>query len=119
VPHEDERIYNWELHAQLTAHKAIEDLRAEETRLRDALLSLRSLFELARIILRDYGPIIALKNVEGDLSLRQIAIIMRNVILRDTLAKWHSLLLSHDNRRIASVLLLNREQRLDEHEDLR
>ena len=96
-PEESEENAAWEMYVELVTRIAVTKLKSEEGLLREALSSLHTLFETTRSILRKYGPSVARPKGKGDVSFGYLAVIILNTVLRPVLAKWHPLLLAHEN----------------------
>ena len=67
--------------------------------LREALLSLREVFGVTREILRRYGPAVAPKTAEQELSFGYLAVGVLNGALRPLLAIWHPTLAAYEATR--------------------
>lgn len=118
-PDESERKAAWEMYVELITRISVVELGPEEGLLREALSSLYSLFGTTRGILREYGPSVAKPKGEGKLSFGYLSVTILNVVLRPVLAKWHPLLLDHENCRESSVSTLEHERRWERHGELR
>lgn len=108
-PDEAEQDAAWELYVELVTRVAVVELKSDEGLLRDVLTSLNSLFDIARTILRKYGPGIARPKAGSELSFGYIAIAVLNGALRPVLAKWHPLLLDYESRRPLDVSAIQYE----------
>lgn len=98
-PDEIQQRAAWELYVELTTRIAIEPHGPDEGLMREALLSLYSIFGVTREILRQAGPSVA----QGPKSLGPVAIEVLNKGLRPFLAKWHPLLLTHEQKRPTDI----------------
>lgn len=98
-PTAEEKKASWEMYVELVTRISVADLHPEEGLAREALTSLYSLFESTRSILRQYGPAVAKPRRRGGLSFGHVAVTILNRVLRPLLAKWHPLLLDHENLR--------------------
>ena len=112
-PDRRQRDASWELYVELVTRISLEELKADEGLLREALSSLYTLFDTTRTILRKYGPSVAKPKGKDTLSFGYLAVTMLNVVLRPVLAKWHILLLDYENQREASVSPIIHERRWD------
>ncbi len=92
---------------ELVTRIAIQPLGAEHGLLREALDSLYTLFARTREILQDAGPQVAVK---GESSLGFIAIRVLNEGIRPFTAKWHPLLLAHEEQRPEGISQYDHEQ---------
>lgn len=100
---ENEQLAAWELYVELVTRIAVEELKASEGLLREALSSLYEIFGECRKILRKYGPAIAKPKGKGNLSFGTIAITVLNSALRPVLTKWHPILLAYESTRKPKV----------------
>ena len=100
-PDPSERTAAWSLYVELVTRIAIQPLEAEQDQglLREALLSLHSLFSTTREILKEAGPDIGASRQ----SVGGIAITVLNRGLRPFLSKWHPLLQSWETLRPANL----------------
>ena len=106
VPDENQQRAAWEMYVELTTRIAVQPLGAEEGLMREALTSLYSIFSATREILRKAGPSVA----QGPNSFGPVAIEVLNKGLRPFLAKWHPLLLTHEQKRPADVTAREHER---------
>jgi hypothetical protein len=67
--------------------------------LREALSSLREVFGITREILRRYGPAVAPKTAEQEISFGYLAVGVLNGALRPLLAVWHPTLAAYEATR--------------------
>jgi hypothetical protein len=88
-PDESERKAAWELYVELITRISVVELQPGEGLLREALASLRTLFESTREILRTYGPSVARPKSkdENAVSFGYLAVTILNVVVRPVLAK--------------------------------
>jgi hypothetical protein len=105
-PDEIQQRAAWELYVELTTRIAVQPLGPEEGLAREALSSLYSIFGATREILRQAGPSVA----KGPSSFGPIAIEVLNRGLRPFLAKWHPLLLAHEQKRPEDVSARDHER---------
>jgi len=100
-PDPTERMAAWSLYVELVTRIAIQPLEAEQNQglLREALLSLHSLFRTTREILKEAGPDIGASHE----SVGRIAITVLNRGLRPFLSKWHPLLQTWETQRPATL----------------
>jgi hypothetical protein len=73
-PDEAERRAAWELYVELVTRVAVVQLGPAEGLLREALSSLREMFGITREILRRYGPAVAPKSAEQEISFGYLAV---------------------------------------------
>ncbi|GER80210.1 MAG: hypothetical protein M5U11_10580 [Anaerolineales bacterium] len=97
----------WALYVELSTRIAVQPLEQEEGILREALTSLYNVFNITRQILRDAGPEIA----QGPQSLGVIAIDVLNKGLRPFLVKWHPILKSYEETKLAEVSTVEHERK--------
>ncbi len=102
-PDERERDASWELYVELITRVAAVELQSDEGLLREALLSLHSLFGITRDILKRYGPDLARPKASGDLSLGHIAVAVLNGALRPFLARWHPVLSAYEEKNVSGL----------------
>lgn len=105
-PDETQQRAAWELYVELTTRIAVQPLGPEEGLMREALSSLYSIFGATREILRQAGPSVA----QGPHSFGPVAIEVLNKGLRPFLAKWHPLLLAHEQTRPPDVSARDHER---------
>jgi len=86
-PNDTERRAAWELYVELLTRISVVPLAQREGLLREALMSLYSLFDTTRQILRTHGPDIAEPKRDGEYSLGFLAVAMLNFTLRPLLAR--------------------------------
>jgi hypothetical protein len=108
-PDEVQQRAAWELYVELTTRIAVQPLGSEEGLMREALSSLYSIFGATREILRQAGPSVA----QGPNSFGSVAIEVLNKGLRPFLAKWHPLLLVHEQKRPSEVSARDHERSWD------
>lgn len=118
-PDEKEKSASWEMYIELITRISIVELKPDEGLLREALSSLYSLFDTTRGILREYGPSIARPKKESNLSFGFLAVAILNTVLRPVLAKWHPLLLHHENMKPASQSPFEHEKQWNMNKQLR
>lgn len=98
-PDEAERRAAWELYVELVTRVAVVQLGPAEGLLREALSSLRQVFGITREILRRYGPAVAPKTAEQEISFGFLAVGVLNGALRPLLAVWHPTLAAYEATR--------------------
>ena len=110
-----ERTAAWSLYVELVTRVAVQPLPADEGLLREALISLHSLFDSTRQILREAGPDVgaSITSVGG------IAIAVLNRGLRPFLSRWHARLSNWESRRDSTVSPGEHERQWAEHDQLR
>ena len=105
-PNEVQQRAAWELYVELTTRIAVQPLCPDEGLMREALSSLYSVFDASREILRQAGPLVA----QGPNSFGPVAIQVLNKGLTPFLAKWHPLLLAHEQKRPPDVSARDHER---------
>uniref|UniRef100_B8HPE4 Uncharacterized protein n=1 Tax=Cyanothece sp. (strain PCC 7425 / ATCC 29141) TaxID=395961 RepID=B8HPE4_CYAP4 len=75
----------WSLYVELVTRVAIQPLQNDQGLLRETLISLYSIFETTRVILKEAGPDVGASRS----SLGGIAITVLNSGIRPFLTKWH------------------------------
>ena len=105
-PNEVEQNAAWSLYIELMTRVAVQPLHCQEGLLREVLDSVRSLFELTREVLREAGPEVA----NNSQSLGPIALDILNKGIRPFTAKWHPLLLAHEEKRTTDKSQLEHER---------
>jgi hypothetical protein len=118
-PDDKERLAAWELYIELVTRAPVAEVNIGGGLLRESLTSLYSIFNTTRDILRRHGPGIAQIKHDGNLSFGYLAINILNFVLRPILAKWHPLLLSHENMRNQAISVFEHEQAWEQASDLR
>lgn len=114
-PDEVQQRAAWELYVELTTRIAVQPLGPDEGLMREALSSLYSIFGVTREILRQAGPSVA----QGPNSFGPVAIEVLNKGLRPFLAKWHPLLLAHEQKRQSEVSARDHERSWDKVSEFR
>ena len=89
APDDVESKAAWELYVELITRVTIVDLRPGTGLVREALTSLYSLFETTRNILRKYGPALAPRARQHEITFGHLALGVLNGALRPLLTKWH------------------------------
>lgn len=110
-----ERRAAWSLYVELVTRIAVQALPAEEGLLREALISLHSLFDSTRQILRDAGPDVG----SSAFSVGGIAIAVLNRGIRPFLSRWHPILSDWESRRGLNVRPGEHERGWAEYDRLR
>jgi len=114
-PDEVQQRAAWELYVELTTRVAVQPLGSDEGLMREALSSFYNIFGATREILREAGPEVA----QGPNSFGPVAIEVLNKGLRPFLAKWHPLLLAHEQSRPPGVNARDHEHTWDRAAELR
>jgi hypothetical protein len=116
-PDETEKKAAWSLFVELVTRISIQPLEPEIDRglLREALISLHSLFATTREILKQAGPGIGASHQ----SVGGIAITVLNRGLRPFLSKWHPLLQAWEVQRQFEISPLEHEKSWSYHSELR
>lgn len=118
-PDEAEKQAAWEIYVELVTRVPMTILEDDRGLLREALTSFYSLFQTTRIILRQRGPFQTHSDAETDRSVSFLAIRMLNLALRPFLSKWHPLLKDYEERRPATVGVLEHERQWEQYDKLR
>jgi hypothetical protein len=105
-PDEVQQRAAWELYVELTTRIVGQSLGPDVGLEREALSSLYSIFCASREILRQAGPQVA----QGPNSFGPVAIEVLNKGLTPFLAKWHPLLLAHEQKRPPDVSARDHER---------
>jgi hypothetical protein len=105
-PDEVQQRAAWELYVELTTRVTVQPLGADEGLMREALSSFYVLFGATREILRQAGPEVA----QGPNSFGPVAIEVLNKGLRPFLARWHPLLLAHEQNRSSGMSARDHER---------
>jgi hypothetical protein len=110
-----ERNAAWCLYVELVTRIAVQPLPADEGSLREALVSLHSLFDSTRQILREAGPDVgaSITSVGG------IAIAALNRGIRPFLTHWHPALSDWESRRDARLSPGEHERKWPERDQCR
>lgn len=119
VPDSRERDAAWEMYIELVTRVGVVELQEDEGLIREALVSLYSLFATTRDILRRYGPGVAQPGPGATVSFGHLAVGVLNHALRPVLAEWHPLLEDREHTRPENVSRLDWERSWDRHQDLR
>jgi hypothetical protein len=114
-PDEVQQRAAWELYVELTTRIAVQPLGPDEGLMREALSSLYNIFGATREILREAGPSVA----QGPNSFGPVAIEVLNKGLRPFMAKWHPLLLAHEQQRPPDVSARDHERSWDKAPEFR
>jgi hypothetical protein len=104
-PSQEDRDTAWDLYVELMTRVASQEIGRTDGLLRETLNSLYSLFDITREILRSRGPSIG----QDPYSVGAIAIQVLNKGIRPFLAKWHPLLLAHEEKRAPGVSIIEHE----------
>jgi hypothetical protein len=118
-PEEAERRAAWELYVELVTRVAVVQLGPAEGLLREALSSLREVFGTTREILRRYGPAVAPKSAEQEISFGYLAVGVLNGALRPLLAVWHPTLAAYEVTRPEGQSPVEWERQWSRAEELR
>ncbi|WP_279581337.1 hypothetical protein [Fodinicola feengrottensis] len=89
MPAKAEAEAAWELYTELISRVSVVPLPPDQGLLRDALTSLYSLFDTTRGILRKYGPDLAPRHRQDDITFGRVAFGVLNTALRLFMTKWH------------------------------
>lgn len=120
VPSDAEQRLAWGLYVELTTRIAIAGLRPEEGSLREALASHHSLFRFARERLHEVGPQVGRPRGSGEgMPIAGLVLWMLNGVVRPLLAKWHPLLVQHEESRPEGVGAYSHEAAWPEAEEFR
>jgi hypothetical protein len=88
-PDDAESQAAWELYIELITRVSVVELRPGTGLVREALSSLYTLFETTRTILRKYGPALAPRARQDEITFGHLAIGVLHGALRPLLTKWH------------------------------
>lgn len=102
-PNEVERAAAWEIYVELITRVSTVPLAPDEGLLREALVSLYSVFDTTRQVLRKYGPDIAEPKPFGQYNLAFLAVTILNTGIRPLLARWHPALADWEAHRPTSI----------------
>jgi hypothetical protein len=119
APDEAERRAAWELYVELVTRVAVVQLGSAGGLLREALSSLREVFGITREILRRYGPAVAPKTAEQEISFGYLAVGVLNGALRPLLAVWHPTLAAYEATRPPGLSPVDWERQWSRAEELR
>jgi hypothetical protein len=117
-PNKPERDASWEMYIEIITRVATNQLKDSEGIVREALSSFHTLFDITRQILKKYGPDVA-KPQTDNISFGYLAVSILNSALRPLLTKWHPLLFEYENKRSASISVIEHEKAWDDHDELR
>ena len=92
IPDEAEEKASWEMYIELITRAAVQE-PLEYSLMREVLTSLHTLFDRTRLILRTYGPTVAIPKGGGIICFGILSVSILNDLLRPFLSKWHPLLL--------------------------
>ncbi len=118
-PDESEQKAAWEMYVELVTRISVVELQPDEGLLREALTSLYSIFQSTREIMRRHGPSVARPKGPDQMSFGYLAVLVLNRALRPVLAKWHPLLLAHEETKPDSVSSVEHERNWDKNDELR
>ncbi len=118
-PDESEKNAAWEMYVELVTRISVVELQPDEGLLREALTSFYSIFQSTREIMRRHGPSVAKDKGPGKVSFGYLAVVVLNQALRPVLAKWHPLLLAHEEAKPDSVSSVEHERNWDKNAELR
>jgi hypothetical protein len=89
VPDKAEAQAAWELYVELITRSAVVGLEPDRGLLREVFMSLYSLFETTRQILKAKGPAMARPKQGGNYSFGYLAVTVLNFGVRPFLERWH------------------------------
>lgn len=118
-PSDAERKAAWELYLQLATRITTVPLSPDKGHLREALTSYYSLFEITRGILTKYGPEVAPRRDEGQVTFGRLSLTVLNGILRPVLEEWHPALSDYEAGRPDTVGRAEHERRWEQYAELR
>ncbi|WP_438486828.1 hypothetical protein [Streptomyces sp. S186] len=98
-PDDAERKAAWELYVELITRVSVIELGPTEGVLREALSSHYTLFTTTRDILRRYGPDVAPRSRQGQITFGSLAVTVLNAVVRPLLTRWHPALAEHEAAR--------------------
>ncbi|MEU8783468.1 hypothetical protein [Streptomyces sp. NPDC048637] len=118
-PDDAERKAAWELYVELITRVSVIELGPAEGILREALSSHYTLFHTTREILRRYGPDVAPRSRQGEITFGSLAVTVLNAVVRPLLTRWHPALAEHEAARPAGVAPQMHEQEWEHEAELR
>ncbi|WP_330317396.1 hypothetical protein [Streptomyces platensis] len=118
-PDDAERKAAWELYVELITRVSVIELGPAEGVLREALSSHYTLFHTTREILRRYGPDVAPRSRQGEITFGSLAVTVLNAVVRPLLTRWHPALAEHEATRPAGVAPRVHEQEWEHEAELR
>ncbi|PFJ96339.1 hypothetical protein COI96_25155 [Priestia megaterium] len=118
-PNDLEKKAAWEMYIELITRVSVLNLKDDEGLLRESLSSLYSIFDTTREILKRYGPKVAIPNNDTGISFGYLSVTILNTVLRPLLSKWHPLLLDYENKKEASISILEHEKSWAMHNDFK
>jgi hypothetical protein len=118
-PDQKERDAAWELYVELITRVSVVGIAPDEGLLREALISLHSLFSIIREILRKYGPAVAKSKRENGISFGLLSVAVLNSVLRPVLSKWHPLLADYETSKPAGLSAVDHERKWEKAHELR
>ncbi len=118
-PDDVERKAAWELYVELITRVSVIELGPTEGVLREALSSHYTLFSTTRDILRRYGPDVAPRSRQGQITFGALAVTVLNTVVRPLLTRWHPALAEHEATRPSGVAQQHHEQQWEHDAELR
>ncbi|MDT0461088.1 hypothetical protein RM550_36195 [Streptomyces sp. DSM 41527] len=118
-PDDAERKAAWELYVELITRVSVVELGPSEGVLREALSSQYTLFHTTRDILRRYGPDVAPRSRQGEITFGSLAVTVLNAVVRPLLTRWHPALAEHEAARPPGVAPQQHEQAWEHEAELR
>ncbi|MFE6686047.1 hypothetical protein ACFVFQ_06155 [Streptomyces sp. NPDC057743] len=118
-PDDAERKAAWELYVELITRVSVVELGPAEGVLREALTSHYTLFTTTRDILRRYGPDVAPRSRQGQITFGSLAVTVLNTVVRPLLTRWHPTLAAHEAARPAGMAAQQYEQQWEHEAELR
>lgn len=118
-PDDAERKAAWELYVELITRVSVVELGPSEGVLREALSSQYTLFHTTRDILRRYGPDVAPRSRQGEITFGSLAVTVLNAVVRPLLTRWHPALAEHEAARLPGVAPQQHEQEWEHEAELR
>lgn len=116
-PDAAEKQTAWEIYIELITRIPLADPNGERGLLREALLSLYTLFQTTRMLLRHLGPKISAE--EGvDQSCAYLTVRMLNQVLRPLLSKWHPLLQDYEKQRPDKTSIIEYEKHWEKYDEI-
>jgi len=120
TPNRAERKAAWELYVELITRVSVEEMRTGEGILRESLISLHSIFDSTRVILKKYGTVIAKpKKNKNEVSFGFLSIVILNRVLRPYLTKWHPILEEYESRRTENTSIKEHEDKWELNSQMR
>lgn len=116
-PDAAEKQTAWEIYIELITRVPLADPDGEQGLLRESLLSLYTLFQITRMLLRHLGPKTSAEE-KVDRSCVYLAVKMLNQALRPLLSKWHPLLQDYEKQRPDKAGIIEYEKHWEKYKEI-